>query len=195
MLEVISTKALLARPRYVDGWYLDNRLWWKRDDLVALNSLVAENADIEKAAASLGRGPTKLAHKALDTGLRLPKEWRSVLTRRQLATEPRQQLQYPYIVNVRGEHATLLAVNRLVPHGLPSHLRADVCQEMMLAVWSGATSLEALQSDKALVNSYIREARKLNYEGGGFAMSLDVPMMDGRSWYDVLPDPNTMTYG
>jgi hypothetical protein len=59
---------------------------------------------------------------------------------------------------------------------------------MMLAIWENVISLEELIADRQLVRKFIGHARSANYEMGGYAMSLDAPMQDGRSWYDVLPD-------
>jgi hypothetical protein len=188
MLELISTKALLSRSKYGGAW-LDTGLWWQRPEEVALKALCEDEAELERCADALGRSPTAIAHRARDTGLILPREWRDAIIKKRPPKPPRElPLQYPYIVKVRGEHADLLAVNALVTRGLPDHVRADVCQEMMLALWQKQTTIEELQSDPALVRKFITGFRKANLEGGGYALSLDVPMRDGRSWYDVLPD-------
>lgn len=162
--------------------------------MVALKALVDIDADVEKSADGLGRSPTSIAHRARDTGLKLPRHWRDLISARKLSSPPREQLQYPFITKVRGDHADLLAVNDLVPKGLPDQMRADVCQEIMLALWMKEISLEELRTSKTLVGTFIKGFRKANLEGGGFALSLDVPMQDGRSWYDVLPDETTMDY-
>jgi hypothetical protein len=57
----------------------------------------------------------------------------------------------------------------------------------MLAIWEQSVSLAELRSNRLLVQKFIGRVRKANYEMGGYAMSLDMPMQDGRSWYDVLP--------
>lgn len=193
MIELISVPALLSRPRYINEGYLSTRLWWGRDEEVALKALCEDEAPLEKSAISLGRSPTSIAHRARDTGLRLPKEWTAaIIKRRPPAVRHAPLMQYPYIAKVRGEHADLLAVNSLVPQGLPHHMRADVCQEIMLALWQKETSIEELRGDRALVNKFIKGARAINYEAGGYALSLDAPMQDGRSWYDVLPDSGSI---
>lgn len=199
MLEAVSIHTLTARPMFAwgdngEGAWLLTRTWWTREHEVGLALLARHKINIEKAADSLGRQPTSLVHRALDTGLKIPKAWRDLVTKRRLATPPRVELQYPYISEVRGEHADLLAVNALVPRGMPDHMRADVCQEIMLAIWQKEISLDELKKAPTLVRKYLSRARTMNYEGGGFALSLDVPMRDGRSWYDVLPDPTTEEY-
>lgn len=194
MLEAVSLKTLVASPKYRGGAWLDNGRRWSREAIVGLKLLVESGTEIEMAAASLGRQPITIAHRAYDDRLKMPAHWRSLITKRKMS-EPRADLQYPFILKVNGRHDDLLAVNALVPHGLPNHLRADICQEIMLAIWQKQTSIEELRRDKALVNSFIRGAKNLNYEGGGYALSLDMPMRDGRSWYDVLPDLATLAYG
>lgn len=186
MLEAVTLKGMLANR--FDCW-INYRLHWQRRDVVGLQILCEHKINAEIGGQILLRPPSALAWKAHSTGLRLPKEWRCLLTRRQLSSDPspRRRLQYPFIVEVRGEHADLLAVNSLVPHGLPDHMRADVCQEILLALWQKEISLDELRADRAAVNKFIRGVRKANYEAGGYALSLDVPMKDGRSWYDVLP--------
>lgn len=195
MIEVVSTKTLLARPRYglTETWW-DTRTWWTRPDIAALAALCDARAPLIKTADALGRSPTSLVHKALEGRLILPREWRDALPKKlHKARAPFEApLQYPYVRSVRGEHADLLAVNSLVPHGLPDPLRADVCQEIMLALWQKETTLEELRANRSLLRKFISRSKTENFEAGGQAISLDVPMRDGRSWYDVLPDPATL---
>lgn len=189
-LEVISVPALLARPRYLGGGYYDQGTqWWRRDE-VALAALCEAKASIEKVAASLGRLPTTIAHRASDTGLSLPAEWRALIYKRRPLSPriPQVPLQYPYLVEAKGEHADLLSVNALIPRGLPDHVRADVCQEIMLALWEKKIDIAELKKSPLLVRSFIKTFRAANHEMNGYAMSLDAPMQDGRSWYDVLPE-------
>lgn len=189
-LEAVSLKTLLSRPAFWGGGWYNTRLHWKRRDSVALLLLCESRTSIEKAAEVLGRSPTSMAHRARDTGLHLPVEWRDLIIKRKPRDESsRDAMQYPYVKEVRGEHADLLLVNRMVPHGLPSHIRADVCQEIMLALWQREVSIEELRADRKLIGKFISGAKKANLEGGGYALSLDQPMRDGRSWYDVLEAP------
>lgn len=182
MLEAVSLSALIARPRYGGAW-VETGCYWQRPDCVGLQMLCEGAVSVEKAADSLGRSPTALAHRAYDTGLKLPPEWRDLIRPKRLRAEPRVPLNYPFIMAVRGEHTDLLAVNALVPHGLLAHIRADVCQEIMLAIWEGRATIEELRRDRKLLSKFIGAIRTSNYEAGGHALSLDAPM---RSWYDVL---------
>lgn len=93
-------------------------------------------------------------------------------------------LSYPYLPKKREEHADLLAVNALVPRGMPG--REDVCQEIMLAIWEGRTTLVELRQNRMNVRGFMARFRADNLEVGGYAISLDQPMHDGRSWHDVL---------
>lgn len=96
-------------------------------------------------------------------------------------------LGYPYVAVKRDEHTELMMVNSLVPPGLPG--REDVCQEIMLALWEGRITLEQLKANRANIRPFVRSFTRDNYESGGYAVSLDQPMHDGRSWHDVLAAP------
>jgi hypothetical protein len=171
-IEVVSVPVLLSRPRMIGGgWHYTHSHWTRRDE-VALAA------------------PTSIAHRASDTGLHVPPEWREAIYKykSKLRRPKVAPLQYPYIAKVRGDHADLLAVNSLVPRGMPDYERADVCQEIMLAIWQKETSLEELHRDKSLLRKFTSGFRKANFEMNGYAISLDKPLRDGRSWYDILPD-------
>lgn len=192
MLESVSLKSLVDRGGLFNNWsWCLTRTWWTREHEIGLALLCRHQMPVEKAADLLARSPTSIAHRARDTGLKLPPEWRSLITPKRLREPPRIQMVYPYISDVRGEHAELLAVNALVPRGLPDHVRGDICQEIMLALWEKTISLDEIKSSPSLVRDFVRRAYKSNYEGSGWAFSLDVPMPDGRSWYEVLPDSAT----
>lgn len=190
MIELVSVPALLARPRLVGGAWHYTHSHWTRPETVALKALCEADASLEKSAAALGRSPTSLAHRASDTGLTLPREWRAAIYKYKPKPKVQREapLQYPYIKDVRGEHQDLLAVNALAPRGLPDYERADVCQEIMLALWQKEVTLNELRQDKSLLRKFTSGFRKANFELGGYALSLDQPMSDGRSWYDILPD-------
>lgn len=196
MIELISVPALLAvGPRYglTETWW-DTRTHWRRSDILALTALCDAGTPMIVTADALGRTPETLIDRCDRTGLRLPEDWRPFRrTRKRIVRPPKDQpIQYPYIRSVRGEHADLLAVNSLVPRYLPDHIRADVCQEIMLALWQKETTLDELRGSKAMIGKFTKGFYSRNFEAGGHALSLDTPMRDGRSWYDVLPDPATL---
>ena len=104
-------------------------------------------------------------------------------------SEPRLSLSYPFrTTDSRVEGADLVRiVNAAVPRYLPPALRADVAQEVILAVLSDELQIADLA--KAM-SSFVRAVQRQISDYG--TLSLDVPMKDGRSWYDVLPDPTTL---
>jgi hypothetical protein len=193
VIELVSVPALLARPRYPwsddSGSYFDQGTWWEWCDETALAALCAAGASLQKSAYALGRAPTTLAHRASDTGLKLPREWREAITKRRAANPRGPLLQYPFISAARGEHAEILAVNALIPRGLPDYERADIIQEIMLALLEKRFTLAEMR-DPRIVRQFIKGFRSSNFEDCGYALSLDAPMRDGRSWYDVLPASN-----
>ncbi len=195
MLEAASLKSFVAHNGFGNGWtWCLNRTWWTREHDIGLNLLCRHQVSIEKAADLMARPPPSVAWRARAFNLKLPKDWRDTISQKKLSSGPRIQLQYPYIAEVRGEHADLLAVNALVPRGLPDHTRADICQEIMLAIWQKEISLDELKKTPSLLRKYSGRVRTMNYEAGGYCISLDMPMRDGRKWYDVLPDENTLEY-
>lgn len=104
---------------------------------------------------------------------------------RKITRENRVVLAYPYIIQRRDEHTDLLAVNALVPQ-MPG--REDVCQEIMLALWEKKVTVDQIKANRADLRAFIRAFSKENYEAGGYARSLDEPLPDGRSRYDVLSE-------
>jgi hypothetical protein len=72
---------------------------------------------------------------------------------------------------VRDEHADLLAVNAIIPKGIAENMRADMCQEIMLAILEERTTLEALRAKSANAAYFIKKFYHDNYEAGGHAIS------------------------
>jgi hypothetical protein len=101
-------------------------------------------------------------------------------------------LAYPYIVKQRDEHADLLAVNAIVPRGVEG--REDICQEIMIALWEKRITLDQLKAARENVRGLVRAFNRANFEQSGFAVSLDLPREDGRSWHDVLADPASLEF-
>jgi hypothetical protein len=93
-------------------------------------------------------------------------------------------LRYPFIQTPRPEHGLLLLANSLVSQAIPG--REDIVQEICLALVLGTTCEEALRAGG--VKEFIRRFRAGNYEGRGYAVSLDVPLFSGRSLHDVLAE-------
>jgi hypothetical protein len=92
---------------------------------------------------------------------------------------------YPYITEApTDEHALLLAVDAIVPKGLPNSVRCDVCQDMIVAVLSGRATVGNLKDG---VGKYLREFWKMFPDRYGH-ISLDaaVPGTTDMAWSDKL---------
>lgn len=174
---------MIARPRW--GWYWTGTHWYPADEF-KLSVLCEADADIEAAADAIGRKPTSIAHRARDTGLTLPQQWSKLITPKRIL-KPREAatglMAYPYISKATAANADLLAIDALIPKGMPEHIRADVCQEIMIAILEGRTTLEALKSRKGTVAYFIRRFYKDNYEDSGRALSFSIE--DDRSYDEI----------
>lgn len=183
---------LIAKPKYGGSW-CGTGTHWTSVEAAHLHVLALAGSDLNKAADALGRSPASIAHRARDTGLELPAAWAAIVRpkRQRIATPPRVQLAYPFIIRKRDEHADLLAVNRLVAQYLPG--REDICQEIMLAMWEGTITLAQLEAKRENLRAFVRSFRRENFEMSGAAVSLDAPIRrnhDGGDLYlqDVLSD-------
>ena len=77
---------------------------------------------------------------------------------------------YPYISGAPStEHELILAVDAAVPKGLPNAVRCDVCQDMLVAILSGETTLDNLRGE---TGRYLRQFWKMFPEKYGH-ISLD----------------------
>lgn len=195
-LEIGKKAAALTRhPRFGEfrGWYNTGTRWSARD-VAELNILCTAGVTPDKAADTLGRSPSSVAHRARDSGLLLAPEWAGLVRpKRAIIKAPRTQLAYPYIIKKRDGHGDLLAVNRLVPQGMPG--RDDVCQEIMLAMWEGKITVADLQANRDNVRAFMRNFRRDNFERSGHVISLDEPIRGRTSnegalmcWDEVLDD-------
>lgn len=81
-----------------------------------------------------------------------------------------------------GAEDTYRIVNSLVPQGALA--REDAVQEIMLAFLEGRASLDEIKCGGW--RTLTRITFDTNFESSGYALSLDLPMPDGRSWHDVL---------
>lgn len=183
---------LLAKPRYVNGGWYDTNLNWNQWASDGLKQLCDAATPLEKAAEVLGRSPTSIAHRAVNEGMVLPPEWRTIIRpKRLMQPKPKRlNLSYPFIIRKRTDHSDLLEVNALVPRGMPG--REDVCQEIMLAIFEGKLTIGQLRANPSDIRSFVRGFYKTNYEDAGQAISLDMPMKSGRSWHDVLTSEHTL---
>lgn len=154
--EGMTAREILARPKSGHYW---TRTWWSDNDLTALKTLADSGSEIAPSALALGRAERTIVHKASDIGLHLPPAW-SKLIRPLYVPHPREQkiiLAYPFIVKARPQDADLLRANALVPRGFPDHMRADICQSVMLALYEGEITLDELEKNKASVRWFIKK--------------------------------------
>lgn len=166
---------LLKRPRFWSGF--NSGRDWAYQDEIYLQVLCIAGTSLEDAAQILGRPATAIAWRASDGGLRLPKAWRVVIasTRKRKPSSPRWvPMAYPFVSKRRTENAQLMEVNGLVAEYLPG--RADICQEIMLVLWEGKTTMVELRKQGAGLRSFVRQFYKTNYEASGYARSLDAPL-------------------
>lgn len=165
---------LIAHPKTDWGSWAWTSTWWSDVEKFKLDVLCEADIDVEQAANVLGRSPRSIAHRARDFGLVLPPDWSKIIRPKYV---PRQRqpmeaaLAYPYIRKVRDEHADLLAINEMIPKSIPDNMRADMCQEIMLAVLEGRATLEALRAKRASGAYFIKKFYHDNYEAGGQAIS------------------------
>lgn len=178
---------LLKWKKYGGSW-LDKYTTWQDVDLFKLSVFCEAEVDVEAAADAIGRPPSSLCHRARDDHLILPQQWSRLITpkrkRKRVLTEKTSQLAYPYITNVRPEHADLLTINALIPKSIPDNMRADMCQEIMLALLEGRTTIEALKSRDRSPAYFMRKFYKDNFEQSGHALSFNVED-DERSYDEV----------
>lgn len=79
---------------------------------------------------------------------------------------------------------TYRIVNSIVPRGALA--REDAINDIMVAILDGRTTLDRIR--KGEWRKFTGATLKTNFEMSGQSLSLDVPMFDGRSWHDVLPE-------
>lgn len=178
-----------GKPRYMGGLLLSTRTWWTPPEKEALVRFVDGGYSPDEAAVALGRTAKSIANYTREIGgVHLPPEWQALIAGRRPAADPRIQLAYPYISKVRPEHADILALNALVPRAFPDAMRADICQEMMLAVLEGRVTIDDVKANRSSSAWFFRKFYKENHEQSGRAISLDAVAFDGddRSNYDVI---------
>ncbi|MDO8875728.1 MAG: hypothetical protein Q8M24_14680 [Pseudolabrys sp.] len=100
---------------------------------------------------------------------------------------PGPSLSYPYNGKSRAERSIVEAVSALVPRGMPG--RDDVIQDIFVALGEGKTTVETLRINRKDITAFLRSHMRNNFEGSGYAVSIDQPMRNGRSFHDVLAAP------
>lgn len=112
-------------------------------------------------------------------GYRVKAPWREELARprKQRVINPERPVKsadlfYPYVVfEPKAENNLLFAINAAVPKNLPEQIRADLCQDLAVAVLCGEVAESDLQGEVPL---YLKKAMKLFPTKYG-PLSLDAP--------------------
>jgi hypothetical protein len=102
-------------------------------------------------------------------------EWLAERRPKRVIIEPLSEF-YPYVTTkVSEEHELLLAVDALVPKSLPKWSRADICQDLLVAVLTGEATLDNVRDD---VPRYIKWFFSKGPSKYG-PLSLDTPARGG----------------
>ncbi len=151
----------LTASRFTGDSWLNTGTWWSADDQHQLQQLCASNVSVEVSANALGRTPKSIANRARDSSITLPSDWAALVRfYKPRPREPKIILCYPYVKKARIEHVDLLRANDLVPKSLPDWMRADICQEIMLALYEGKITLSELEANKTNLKWFIRKYYK-----------------------------------
>lgn len=173
--------------RYIDGRLYSTRTWWTPPEKEAVVKLINGGHSPETVAPVLGRTASSIAWYARDIdGLKLPKDWAALIKSKQIASPRRIPLAYPFIMKSRPEHADLIALNDLVPRAYPDQMRADICQEMMLAVLEGTTTVDEIKANRDKSSWFLKKFYMSNYEQSGYAISLSGINEDDERTYDEV---------
>lgn len=179
---------MLARPSLWHYHY--NRTNWSNADTRRLAALCATSTDINKAASAFGRPPLTLAWKARDTGFSLPDAWGALIAPARKPRIERIQLSYPYIAKRRDDHADLMAINDIVPKQYPSWVRADVCQNILLAVLEGEVTIDELRRNKITAAQFI--GRFMKEQRDNMLVSIEGLYDDERAYTDIAARPESV---
>jgi hypothetical protein len=153
---------------YVRGFPLKHRFNLSTVPLVCPNRQATAPWRENRAKKMPGRSP----------GTAAPKKPRAIAPAR---------LFYPFVIhkprNDDGTFDLMVAVNNAVPKGLPDHIRADICQDLIVAILSGEMDKSELQGE---VKGYTRKVLQMHPLKYG-DLSLDAPIGDtGMTLMDVL---------
>lgn len=158
----LSAQELLTHAKPIDEvYFMHDYSRWKPEEESAMRTLMEANATAEQVASILHRPVTKVVNRALERGLKPPKEWRMLLPYYKGPVVPFVPLmQFPYIKTARPENADLLRVNKLVPHAFGEDMRADIIQEVMLALFEGTVTMDDLERNRDKLSFFIKKFRK-----------------------------------
>jgi len=108
----------------------------------------------------LGRSPSSVAGYARDLVSSLPAAWRGLITQpRKLIVPAPPLMHFPFVGAETPAAADLLRVNDLVPRGFPEHMRADICQSIMLALYEGTVTLAEIEANRDRLSWFVKRWR------------------------------------
>lgn len=139
-----------------------NRSNWTGQNKYDLRVLCEAAVTAESAARALSRSPQAVAWYARDLGLALPVDWRKLIAPKRLyvPAAPRIRYSYPYAPRATPSNADLLRINDLVPRAFPEHMRADICQSVMLALYEGEVTLAEVEANSNRMSWFVKRWRK-----------------------------------
>jgi hypothetical protein len=121
-----------------------------------------------------------------ETSYRSKRDWRVVARpKRDRRTRERELITeyYPYIKGEpTSDHELILAVDQLVPKGLLNDVRADVCQDMIVAILTGEVTFGNLRDG---LPKYLRQFMR-NAPSKYGHLSLDAPAGEGRTLAEAI---------
>lgn len=116
----------------------------------------------ERAANMLARTAAKEA-KAQERIRKAEAKRQERLRERILKKDEAEKLFYPYLIhkptNGDAERALLMDVHNAVPKHLPEHIRADVCQDLIVAILAGDISRDEIKDN---VRGYMRKVLNMH---------------------------------
>lgn len=153
-------------------WYWS--LWWTNDNLInKVDGLRGYIIDLCESRVGKSTRTFGLFLNGADSRRpwRTP-EWYAARQKSKAPFEPLSEF-YPYISNRAGEeHELLLAVEALVPKSLPKWSRADICQDLLVAVLTGEATLENVRDNVPRYIKWFFSKEPSKYGD----LSLDMPM-------------------
>lgn len=103
-------------------------------------------------------------------------------------------LNYPYLRDDirQADGADLLTfVNDIVPKAIPDYIRADICQDMILAILSGQATKAEISNDARQFIGKVFADSPWKYKWMSMDMSLSGDE-DGGTLHDMIADPNAL---
>lgn len=157
---------------------------WTPEALDAIWELVETGLTAKQIGEKIG-WREKNVHNAIawesrERGKRISESERikKIVARRHAKDKPRGPKESFSPVAWKPEGDLLAAINNIVPRGLPPVIRADVCQDLALAIIAGEIRLSAVSAETIV--EFTRAAYKLSPLASG-RVSLDAPCFDDDS--------------